>query len=448
MCRLRRSVKIWLLSAAAAITVSPIGSPAKSAEKPSTYAAFVSALSALAVANDDAIQNERNAARLAFLRTAFSKKLLGAFPPDSRQPAVTDANNSLSLSGAIDTTSLLCSFRADKIEIDRNISPRDKEASITVDHLTTLSQQNYLSATAAQLQALAGPSDAKDIFSSFKELFATYQVNVSAQPTISDADRTKIRKSCEADLREFDSAYYGLKIPVPSGPAASAAATPFDFGQLAVFGPIGTYASTIIGIIQPVLVNFANLISDFSKKNAIRTYLSEPDTQNKLRDAGVAVARTQSDYLFAKRLSLAGQFAEQTALLTGNTLDLASKEIQATCSAVQSSMYRRGSDGAPSEQFRRCYSRIWKHFEPEVNALLKTAAVYDQLADAGDTSSHLYAYKSLMNNFAAVATDSGQMDVWDTVSRMLSFAGAVKTAVSSENVKKVQQALDALEKGK
>jgi hypothetical protein len=46
-------------------------------------------------------------------------------------------------------------------------------------------------------------------------LFATYQITVSAQPSVSDNDRTKIKKRCEADLKEFDAAFFGAKIPEP-----------------------------------------------------------------------------------------------------------------------------------------------------------------------------------------------------------------------------------------
>lgn len=421
---------------------------AQDADKPNNYAAFTAALSALAVSNQDAIQNERDAARLEFVRQQVANKVLAAFPPDSSVAPVTDPKNTLSIAGVVDETSLLCGFRSDRKEVVKSISGRDSTASITVDHLNSLAQQNYLTAVAGKLQALAAPSKADDIFSAFKSLFATYQITVSAQPTVSDNDRTKIRKSCEADLKEYDAAFFGAKIPEPPSMGARTASAVIGPDQLSLFGPVGAFAGTIMGIIQPVLVDFANLASDFEKKKAIKAFLSDTSNQSKLRDSGVGLGRTGSDFLFAKRLSLAGAFAEQIAVVAGDPLDLSSKAVQAACPPPYEAMYRRGPDGLPSAQFRRCYRAVWGHFEDGITAALKTAAAYDQLADAGDTSTQLNGYKALTADFSKVADESGQVDFWDTVSKMLTFAGAVETAVSQDSLKKLQQSLDGVSKGK
>lgn len=421
---------------------------AQDADKPNNYAAFVTALSALAASSQDAIQSERNAARLEFARQQVANKVLAAFPADSSRTPVTDPNNTLSIAGALDETSLLCGFRSDRKEVIKSISGRDSTASVTIDHLNTLAQQNYLTAVAGKLQALAAPSKADDIFSAFKSLFAAYQVTVSAQPTVSDNDRAKIRKSCEADLKEFDAAFFGAKIPEPPSQGPRAASAVIGPEQLSLFGPIGAFAGTIMGIIQPILVDFANLASDIQKKLAIKAFLSDASNQGKLRDSGLGLGRTGSDFLFAKRLSLAGTFAEQIAVVTGDSLDLGSKPVQAACPAPYDAMYRRGPDGLPSAQFRRCYRAVWGHFEGGITVALKTAAAYDQLADAGDTSTQLNGYKALTADFSKVADESGQVDFWDTVSKMLTFAGAVETAVSEDSLKKLQKSLDAVSKGK
>jgi hypothetical protein len=228
-------------------------------------------------------------------------------------------------------------------------------------------------------------------------------------------------------------------------PSASAVIGP---EQLSLFGPVGAFAGTIMGIIQPVLIDFANLASDFEKKKAIKSFLSDASNQGKSRDSGIGLGRTGSDFLFAKRLSLAGTFAEQVAIVTGDSLDLSSKSVQVACPTPYDTMYRRGPDGLPSAQFRRCYRAVWGHFEDGIAAALKTAAAYDQLADAGDTSTQLNGYKALTTDFSKVADESGQVDFWDTVSKMLTFAGAVETAVSQDSLKKLQQSLDAVSKGK
>jgi hypothetical protein len=333
--------------------------------------------------------------------------------------------------------------------VDR-ISERDTASSITIDHLNTVAQQGYLDAVAAELKALAIPSSSSDIISAFKQLFAKHQIVVSEAHTTSAAKREQVRKSCEADLREFDAAYFGLKIPTPaaSGEAvpAAAAAIPLT-GLLSLLGPMGSLGGTIIGIVEPVLTSFADLASDAAKKEAIKQFLRDNDTQSKLRQAGTGVGRTESDYLFAKRLALAGAFAEKVALVTGKPLPLTSAQVQAACQAPFADMYRRGPNGLPTARFRRCYQAVWEHFEKGITAALQTAAAYDQLADAGDTSTHLNNYARLTQNFSPIIDDSGE-DVWNMVSRMITFAAAVKTALSEENRKKLEQAFEALGKDK
>jgi hypothetical protein len=314
--------------------------------------------------------------------------------------------------------------------------------------LNTLAQQNYLTAVAGQLQALAAPTKTNDILSAFKSIFATYRVAVSAQPIVSDADRARIRKSCEVDLRELDAVYFGERISEPRIAAAQATIPAVGQELLGMLGPFGSLASTVIGIAEPVLEDFADLLSDFQKKQAVKAFVSDQQNQSKLREAGIGLGRTGSDYLFAKRLSLAGAFAEQIADLTGSSLDLKSKELQQACPTPSAEMYRRGADGLPTAQFRRCYRAIWSHFEDRVTAALKTASAYDQIADAGDTSTQLNGYKALTTDFSKIVDESGQVDLWDTVSKMLTFASAVKTASSEDSLKKLEQALDALSNGK
>src|SRR5262249_55706478 len=283
----------------------------------SNYPAFVAALSALSASASDLIQNERNAARRELFRQKITIKVIAAFPVAPSQAAITDQNNTLSLDGILDEASLLCGPRWIKGQvIVPNISPRDSAASITIDHLNTLAQQNYLSAVASQLQSLAAPTAITDILSAFKALFASYQVQVSAQPTVEDTVREQTRRSCEADLQQFDAVYYGAVIPEPPDiNRAASVTTALAIPDLSFLGPVGTLANTIVSIIQPVLQDFANIAADLQKRQAIKAYLSQETNQNNLKGAGRGLARTMSDYLFAKRLMLAGTFAEQIALI-------------------------------------------------------------------------------------------------------------------------------------
>jgi hypothetical protein len=87
-------------------------------------------------------------------------------------------------------------------------------------------------------------------------------------------------------------------------------------------------------------------------------------------------------------MSLAGQFAEQIALIRNDAIDPTSAEAQAACPKPHSGMYTRGTDGKGllSSGFMRCYATIWNHHDKGIQATLQTALAYNQLADKGDTS--------------------------------------------------------------
>src|SRR5262245_34570253 len=114
--RALRKTPLLLVGTTASVLFN-LAIPAHSAERSNNYTAFVAGLSALAVSASDALQNERNAARLAFVRRELTKKVIAAFPPNPGQAPVTDPNNTLSLAGVLNETSLLCEFRWKKIEV-------------------------------------------------------------------------------------------------------------------------------------------------------------------------------------------------------------------------------------------------------------------------------------------------------------------------------------------
>jgi hypothetical protein len=451
MTIIRSRIHTWFLVAAIASVFHNTESVAQQPQIASNYPAFVAALSALSASAGDLIQNERNAARRELFRQKVTIKIIAAFPIATSQAAITDQNNTLSLDDVLDEAFILCGPRWVKGQIIvPNISARDSAASITIDHMNTLAQQNYLSAVSSQLQSLAAPTAITDILSAFKALFASYQVQVSAQPTVEETVREQTRKSCEADLQEFDAVYYGAVIPEPPDINRAASVTSaLVMPDLSFLGPMGTLGTTIAGIVQPVLQDFANIAADLQKRQAIKDYLTQDNNQNNLKVAGRGLARTTSDYLFAKRLMLAGTFAEQIALIGSDPADLTSKEIKAACPQPSSAMYERSPNGLPNAQFMRCYHTIWEHFEQRIDAALKTAAAYDQLADAGDTSTGLNNYTRITNNLSAIAEDNVQpAALWQTVTKMLTFAGVISTGLSQDTWSKPQQAFDAAPKRK
>jgi hypothetical protein len=426
-----------------------------------SYATFVSAVSALASSADDLMTNQRNAARQIYIRQQVTESVLAAFPSsDTTAPAPKaappGADGPKPLNLAIDATTLLCNFRSQSRTVVSSISSRDPKASITLDQLAAGAEQTYLNAAVGDLTSAATPANTSDIVSAFKVLFSPPPaVNLKTNKNLAVDDNTRkyVEANCEKDLNEFAEAYYGKAIPVvlpppapaPVAPSADKAAPPpaIVIPDLSFLGPIGVAINTAIGIITPVIESFAALKAGTAAETNVKDILT--NDQKPLVDGGLALARTQSDYMFAKRMSLAGQFAEQLALVQADSIDLNSEGVQLACPRPYSAMYMRDAHGNLSATFMHCYSTIWTHFEKGVDAALQTAVAYDQLADKGDTSTALDNYDKMTRNYSDIIKNEVASDAkfWQQASQLIAFAGAVATATSSSNVKKLEQALQA-----
>ena len=456
-----RRLKIFRLvvtGSVAAIFSGPISqhAGAQSVGTQNAYSAFVTALSALTAASNGVIQNERNAGRLDKIRQALTSELLAKLPsqqaspiaPPSPPPAPGSATT-ISLRAALDESTMLCDFRWNtmKIVAKGDLSQRDKNASITVDQLATVAAQNYLNTVVSQLKGITPPA-ATDIPSALKELFASYQIKApttSLQPNAIEKIRKSVEASCEEDLKEFDAAYYGRKIQIgPAVASAPAAAAGTGLPSLSFLGPIGSAFDTIAGILSPVFIDVSNFIVAQKQKKEIADYLSSPGVEPALKTEGNALGRTESDYLFAQRLSLAGAFAEELAVIRSIKIDLAKID---DCAAPSDVISRRSPKGPPSVEFMACYHAVWAKYQSAVDDALKTATAYDQLADAGDTSTALNSYATIMYNYNDIVSSSDSVnstDFWTAVSQIVTFAGAVTNATSSDNLAKIKKALDAV----
>jgi hypothetical protein len=412
------------------------------------YQAFLAGLATMTSSSSAVVQNERNAGRLLKIRQAVTAKLLNELnsPPAAAPVGSTDsANGFLASEDEIDGKNLLCSFRWDKITLVPQLSPRDDKAAIVVNHLTTLVDQNYLASVLSALRSLTPPKPATDVPGAVRQLFNNYQVKVGAALQSKDDKDTRenVRKVCEADLAESDKAYYGQAIsflhPAIAGEAApAAAAAAIGLPSFSFLGPIGSAFDVIAGIVGPLFIDFSNMVATEEQKQEVAKFLTA--NEHTLDVDGQALGRTTSDYLFAQRLSLAGQFAEQIAALRAVHVDLAKTD---TCKGKVADMAARSNDGAPSAAFTLCYGAVWSQYSKLVDDTLKTASSYDQLADAGDTNTALRSYIKILNNYPAVIQwSAGSDDLWASVNQLITFAGAIANATSVSNITAIKKAVD------
>jgi hypothetical protein len=425
------------------------------------YNAFLIALSALTASSSSVIQNGRNAGRLDEIRKSLTAKLAAGLtgkpfptpspPPAGQQPQPVPPKN-FSLAD-LDESHLLCDLRAQTVEIvpKGQLSGRDAKASITVDQIELVAAQNYLNTVLTQLKGIT-PPNATDIPSALRELFTSYQVKApvgGVQPKEIATARGAVLKSSNADLGEYDAAYYGYKIqlapPTPAAAAASAAITS-GLPSLSFLGPWGAAFDTITNIFAPVVVGLSNIVANYQQQAAIQQYLAAE--KQELKGQGDALGRTESDFLFAERLSLAGTFAEQIAVIKSVTIDLTKID---ECKAPLTDLEKRSADEAgvfmPSAAFRLCYRAVWSKFQSAVDDALKTATAYDQIADAGDTSTALNAYANLTGRHYDTILNSqitNATDFWKSVNDLITFAGAVSNATSGKNLEDLKKAVDSL----
>jgi hypothetical protein len=271
-----------------------------------SYAAFVSDVAALAAPADDLVANERTAARQVYFRQKVTNKVLAAFPSND-----LNGLKLFKLDDVLDPKTLLCDFRWRKQwTIVKTISTRDSNASITLDQLATAKNQSYSNKAVKDLNATAAPANTGDPILAFKVLFGSppsAEIDPSKKPSIDDETRKYIQTSCERDLGEFEAAYYGEPIPVVvSGPqgAAPAVATPPEAAtpaipDLSFLGPSGAALTTAVNIISSVIESFAAMRADSEAAAKVSELLKASEAP--LTQGGHDLARTGSDFLFAKR---------------------------------------------------------------------------------------------------------------------------------------------------
>ena len=419
------------------------------------YAAFASTLTSMATASSIVVQSpdERSTGRLLYIRKALATKLTASIA-FGKPFTFSD----------LDARSLLCDFRAKVTTVvaKGDLSSREPAASVTVDFLGAKANVKYLNAVADKINA-AAPAKATDLISAFQLLFTDCNFKV-APVTVSSDNRDAVETPCNKDMSEYAAAYYGTRIVAPQSPpgppgggAPAAAAAGIALPDLSVFGPIGVFIQTALGIITPVAVDVANFESAKARQQAIIKFLSDSKNEAAMVAAGTNLAQAISSYTFAKRMNLAGTFTEQVAVIKSMAVDPAKI---AACSpplpaaapgapppTLASVMLPPDKSNAPTDHFILCYRAIWASMQDQIGSALTTAASYDALADPGDTATLLLQFnKQAANHFADVKTPPADPSSLQYILAVVGFASDVATAVSPANRAKLEQAITAMVK--
>ena len=337
------------------------------ADESDPYQGFLTALATYAASAKDLIASQRTSCRLLALRTALTDQMVDALQQNPK-PVIALAKAKIN-GKDLDEASLLCGFRArpQVLVPQGKLSDRDKNAGLSVDEIHDLALQTYFSLLVSQLQAMA-PQPASDVPSAIRQLYTTLSRSAGGQPG-SQIDQTngardKIAENCEKDLNESDVAYYGRSTAPPAPAAAAeaaataAAAAGTGIPSLAFLGPYGIAADNVIGILGPIFVDITNAVADSAAKRQIASYLASATVKGEIIKYGNDLGTDVSNYVFAKRLFAAGEFAAELAAIRSMKTDLSKLE---ECSAA--GIMDRSASGPPSSvAFRACYQAVWQKY--------------------------------------------------------------------------------------
>lgn len=378
---------------------------------PPAVDAFVTSAAALSKAADEPAQLGRSTFRNDLIKMLLTEKLRAG-------------GSNLQLS-ELDETKLLCDARTAT--------------------LVFAAQKNYLHSVSAKIDEVGKPSKIENLSDAIGVLFSHQTIDVKdiADEAGLEKQMQSILKLCKDDLAKFEIFYYGTTIKAP--PAAVEEAMSFG-----AFGPAGSLVDTIIAIITPVVVEGAKMIDEQQRRAAVLEFLTAANIK-KIQDAGQNLSDRVSDAVSAKRRILAGAYSENLALLRSKTINLAKVEGCANLIALSQKDGHRAS-GAPNDEFVSCWAAVRNTVAPLMSSVLKSASEYDDFADAGDGANAKKSFELMSKSLNAIAnkdqtlSPSELRSLWKWAVELVAFAQKVTEAVSPENRKKLDDAIDKLVK--
>jgi hypothetical protein len=388
---------------------------------PPAYESTISSLGALATAGLAALKTYRGDARRLAVRTALSKKLLAA------GPAIT----SITLDKAnTDTTlgevAILCGPRQSHI-VD----------SVSLNYLNTLVQN------VDALGAKAAPPT--DIPSALKLLFASSSYAIVDKVKVDD-NSVKVlaattQSACEADLKSYETDFYGAKIVSPDQPVAAAAPAPAAaVDTFAFLGPFGNLIDTFLSVLQPVLINASQIVDEQRRRDAIETALGDPSTHDKIQKTGKQLAGAVDSFAAASRHKLVGSFMEQLVAIRELSINLNNVD---DCKSLATT---RLPSGAPNASFIGCSNAAWAKLQPLVDNLNSIGDSYDSIADAGGVNAQklLGTILADYDKIKKGAADARNLAVFaKDIGEFIAFANAVANAASKTNIAALKSAAAA-----
>lgn len=401
-----------------------VGAPANGIAEtalPPSVDAFVASSAALAKSGNDLVDLGRSTDRLDRIRAALTEQI--------EQAALGAVVNLKDLDEVI----LLCTPRGNAI--------------------VASAERNYIQAVAAKINEVGTPSQIDNLSAAIGALFASQSVDVSGLPD--DATLKKEQKNildrCSSDLKSYDEAYYGKSLSFGNQAAAlGGAAIP----SLALLGSVGSLVDTIVSIITPAVVEGSKLVDESKRREVVLAFLRNSDNRQNIENAGRDLAARISKFVLYRRHRLAAAFEEQAALLRSKEIELSKlPECKAYLGDELNKRASRRSSGSPNDSFTTCWKAAWDQLNVLAASVAKAGNDYDQLADAGDSDNATKTFDPLSKSLNGMVQANGNLDevsasrIWNWTTKLLAFADKITKSASSDNQKKIKEAIDGLAKG-
>lgn len=325
---------------------------------------------------------------------------------------------------------VLCSARAEQVDI---VGANTVLKTVS-SKISGLNKQTKIEGTVAAIKIL------------FKNYNLEFDEEINQEGQVVDVKRTVVNR-CRTDLANFDQAYFGDQVRSNQENAPSG---------LAIFSAVGSFLKLFKQLFEPVIVGGVELADEAKRNAAITRFLQDPDNRKKIDNASTELTKYVSNFVWQKRLQLAGDFNHNLASLESVQIDLSKSKsckalVEPGASVTGDATINYIANGSTvqkkeiSGQFILCWNDAWKQVKTSAKATITSAAVYDEFADAGDSDNIKKAVQKLNNSIDNVANNSMSVEqVWTVVAKLISYGEKVQTAFKKENRDKIKESVDAI----
>jgi hypothetical protein len=387
-----------------------------SVQLPPAIGAAIAGLNGLVSATSQELELGRSSARLHMIRSALTAELL-------------DSN-----------------FKAGPVTL-ASLKAEDVLCSVREDHAVQAADRSFVAVVSSSVQKIAAPSKIETFSAAIGSLMQSYSLSIPEAKNSADI-KAGVRGSCKKDVPSFPQTFYGaMNRKKPNAPDLNKEASVQDF-----LSPVSALFAALNAIVTPIVTQLASVADENRRIETIAGYFKVKKHREDVIAASERLAALADRFTSNSRLMAIGRFEESLAGIR-NSADaskidfcktaLASKESRGTYKDIADSPGEEAF--VPSDDFVRCYEKLWAQISEEVTTALKAADDYDKFADASGASAEARKIASYLNKITNPPAPTVK-EVLAAAVKLAAFSDTVNKALSPDNRAKVGQAIAQLAK--